>query len=300
MSKDQLNSAFGIKNHVVFTEGNGGLLKLVAHHDSGSSVELYLQGAHITSWKDPKGNELLFLSKNSFFKEGKAIRGGIPVIFPQFGPGELPQHGFARASSAWKVYSTKIDDHKNIYVELILSEYADSLKVWPHHFNLHFSFTLSQHSLSNQLMVINNNTENKPFSFTTALHTYYRVSHLHEASILGLKGVEYIDKVDQMKVKKEEAEEKKIAQETDYVYMNTPATLTLRDGKHGRLFVVEKHGFTDAVVWNPWEEKAKTMADFSKEEYLEMICVEAAVVKTPVILQRGEKWVGNVNVHVKH
>jgi len=298
--KDQLNSKFGIKNSVHFTEGHGGLLKVTLQHENGSTVECYLYGAHIVSWKDSTGKDLLFVSKNSFFAHGKPIRGGVPVIFPQFGPGELPQHGFARISTGWQVESTRLDDNKNVTVILSLTENDDSLKIWPHHFSLKFLVSLAPNALHNELTVDNTNKDDKDFTFTTGLHTYYHIGSIHDLTIRGLKGIRYIDKVDQMQVKEETADDKKITSENDAVYINAPDSVVIRDAKNGVTFNVQKKGFTDVVVWNPWIEKAKKIADFVPEEYVNMVCVEAAVVNTPIQLKPGAKWVGHLMSEVTH
>jgi len=302
---DQMNSKFGIKSVVHFTDGHGGLPKVLIQHESGSSVECYLYGAHITSWKDCRKQELLFVSNKSFYGHGKPIRGGIPVIFPQFGPnGPLPHHGFARTNT-WQVVSTKVDDHKNVIIELSLSQNEETLKLWPHHFTLKFGITLSDTICHNELTVENNNPD-QPFSFTTALHTYYRVN-IHKTSLHGLQNLEYIDKTDNMQVKKETAVDKEITAETDAVYVDAPEWFIIQDvvqenNKVERKdhIVIQKLGFKDVVVWNPWIEKAKKIPDFDEHEYLNMVCVEAAVVKNPIELKPGEKWNGHVIMSAIH
>ncbi len=69
---------------------------------SGDSVLVALQGAHVLSWV-AQGRERLFLSERNVWDGQAAIRGGVPVCFPQFNQrGDLPKHGFAR-NVAWQL-----------------------------------------------------------------------------------------------------------------------------------------------------------------------------------------------------
>jgi len=101
-------------------------------------------------------------------------------------------------------------------------------------------------------------------------------------------------------LKKKQPMIKKITSENDAVYINAPDSVVIRDAKNGVSFNVQKKGFTDIVVWNPWIEKAKKIADFVPEEYVNMVCVEAAVVNSPIQLKPGAKWVGHLMSEVTH
>jgi hypothetical protein len=69
----------------------------------GARAEIYPHGTHVTSWVPAGGSERLFLSPASEFRPGAPIRGGVPVVFPQFsGLGSLPKHGFVRLLS-WEM-----------------------------------------------------------------------------------------------------------------------------------------------------------------------------------------------------
>ena len=107
MNLEQLQQQFGIPNRVRFAEGRGGMTRVDLQHPSGARVEVYLHGAHVTSWQTARGREVLFVSRASHFQDGAPIRGGIPVIFPQFGAGPLPKHGLARIR-AWAVARTAL------------------------------------------------------------------------------------------------------------------------------------------------------------------------------------------------
>ena len=81
-----------VPGRVTFLEGNGGLPKIEIS-TSYSIAEIYLQGAHVTRFQKKGEEPLLFMSEASRFERGHPVRGGIPVIFPWFGP---RGPGFAR------------------------------------------------------------------------------------------------------------------------------------------------------------------------------------------------------------
>jgi len=145
---DSMNKHFGPS--ILVGKGNGDLTKVVLKHTAGSSAEIYLNGGHVTSFKNSKGEELIFMSTKAIFKEGKAIRGGIPVCWPQFGPGELPQHGFAR-SSLWKINvdETKVDPKSgSVVLSILLEDSEETKKVWPHCFSVKYNITLQEQKTS--------------------------------------------------------------------------------------------------------------------------------------------------------
>jgi glucose-6-phosphate 1-epimerase len=112
-------------------------------------------------------------SDKSIFEPGKAIRGGIPIVWPQFGPGPLPQHGFARVKP-WRV--GKKSTSGGLSVELHLSHDDDTLKIWPYKFNLTLTISLGEHSLSQELTV--DNQDDQTFEFTALFHTYFKVDSI--------------------------------------------------------------------------------------------------------------------------
>ncbi|CAG8783432.1 3294_t:CDS:2, partial [Racocetra persica] len=196
-------------------------------HSSGSSAEVYLFGATVTSWKCG-GKERLFLSKDSKLNGTKAIRGGIPLVFPQFAKASdpsaatanLPQHGIARIST-WKWSGTDADNEEEVTVRFKLtdSEVPENLhKEWPKKFEIIFIVTLTANTLKNTFQVTNNGTE--PFDFNALLHTYYSVPDISKASIKGLNDITYIDKVDNLARVLDVKDSITIDRETDRIYEN--------------------------------------------------------------------------------
>ncbi|KAJ1672633.1 hypothetical protein EV182_006800, partial [Spiromyces aspiralis] len=138
----------------------------------GVSVEVYLFGATVTSWK-VNGVEQLFLSKQAKLDGSKPIRGGIPLVFPQFGPGpHLPQHGFAR-TAYWQV-AYQIDRVDTAAVHFLLTDTEETrVSAWGYRFSLLYKVTVTQTTLSTIVEYMNCEAE-REFEFTALMHTYLR------------------------------------------------------------------------------------------------------------------------------
>ena len=187
-SPSELNAQSGIEGNVQFYAGDHGFTK-VQLRAGDSVVEAFLHGAHVTRYSKG-GYEALWMSTDVVLQENKAIRGGIPICWPQFGPGELPQHGFVRNSSDWTVDSTSHADGVTV-LTLQHTDTPKTLAAWPHKFCLKYTLTLSPSDFTTSLEVQNSGTT--PFSFTTALHTYFKLHHIDAARMLGFKGLTYLD-----------------------------------------------------------------------------------------------------------
>lgn len=266
-----------------------GLKKVQLRSSAGSSAEVFLHGAHVTSWKDNSGQEQIFVSKQAVFKPPKAIRGGVPVCFPQFGDmGPVKaQHGFARNSEFTLVNATTDS------VKLSLNPTKEQRQGnFPDH-ALFVKVTVGDNTLTEELEVINSTEAESPLKFTAALHTYFRISDISQTHVQGLSGLQYLDNMQNRQEGTDEAQVISIAGEIDRIYVKAPDHLKIVDKKGSKVISIHKTNFPDAVVWNPWVEKAKGMADFGDEEYKEMICVEAALATSgPVELAAGKSWVG--------
>lgn len=251
----------------------------------GSRVDVSLAGGHVTSWIPANGNDVLFLSRRAIVAPGSAIRGGVPVIFPQFADlGSLPKHGFAR-TAMWEVAEPESGD----VLTLHLRDDAQTRGIWPHRFLLSLGVFVDADRLRIALRV--QNEGDTAFDFTCALHTYLRVARIEHVSVDGLQGVRFRDKTaDGRNAEHDSA--LRITGPVDSVYEHAPDLVTVRDGGNSRAIEVHKSGFADIVVWNPWQEGASTLSDMEDEEYREMLCVEAAQVSKPVRLAPGERWEG--------
>ncbi|HVS31525.1 MAG TPA: D-hexose-6-phosphate mutarotase [Thermoanaerobaculia bacterium] len=233
-----------------------------------SEGEVYAYGAHVTRF-----NDVLFMSEKSHFTPGKAIRGGIPVIFPWFGAHgsdpARPAHGFARTME-WRVIAQA---GSSIALQLESNEATRAL--WPHEFRATVRVSVESR-LSVSLEV--ENTSEEAFVFEEALHTYLRVGDIRQVAVFGLEGASYIDKTDEMKEKQARPAPLTIDRETDSVFLDTEAACRVEDQSMRRSIIVEKSGSRSTIVWNPHAAKAKALSDFGDDEWERMICIEAANV----------------------
>ena len=285
---ESLNERFAIAGVLEFEAGPGGLIRVVV---GGRSAEghVYLHGAHVTHYRPASQRPLLFLSERSQFAPGKAIRGGVPVIFPWFGARaghpEAPDHGFARTRE-WAVDSVERTSDGSVAVTLALEADDATRSTWPHEFKVRHRVMFGER-LEMTLEV--ENRSGHPFDFEEALHTYVLVGDVGQVSIAGLGGVVYIDKTDDMRRKTLPAGLLRLKGATDRVFLGTRAPSTVTDPVLARRIVVEKTGSSTTVVWNPWHEKASTMADLGGEQWRSMLCVEAANAADDAIHLAGGK-----------
>lgn len=253
--------------------------------DSGvSSCKISTHGATVLSWK-VNGNERIFLSSlagEESPKQGKGIRGGIPVVFPNFGPWECgPQHGFARYKE-WKVESSTDRSAKFV----LLSD-DETEAMWQHKFELIYKVKVTDNKLLTTLSVKNLN-ESQPFDFTTLLHTYLRVPDVKKCEIAGLEQTGFVDSLTGERCEPANKKITGIHENVDRNYSNTPDEHVLSfDGVN---IEIRKSNLPDTVLWNPWIEKAKGMKDFGDEEYPEMVCIEAGKVMEREVLEAGKSW----------
>lgn len=280
---------------VELTTGVNELPMLRLSHRSGATAELYLHGAQVTSWVPAGQEEALFLSRQSLFEPGSATRGGIPVCFPQFsGLGPLPKHGFAR-TQLWDWQDDAAEGAGGAArARLTLRDNEATRQLWLNAFRAGLDVTLDADALTVRLNV--ENTGAGAFGFTAALHTYFRLADVRAARVTGLRGTRFRSALEGEHV--DEASELTVSGEVDRVYFDAPRELRLHDGRTGRSLRIGTEGFRDAVVWNPWAELAARLPDFGDDEYLQMLCIEAAQVGQPVELAGGETWSGAQRLEV--
>ena len=253
----------------------------------GASAVVSLYGAQVLSWIPAGGEEWLFLSERARFDRQSAVRGGIPVCFPQFsGLGDLPKHGFARTHT-WQVASQQTDDAYAM-VTLELSDDAQTRKLWPHAFKAEITLLIAEDRLDLELGV--ENTGEESISFTAALHTYLRVREVEESVLEGLYGHQYRDAAKGNAIAKDSGPTLQVNAELDRVYHDVERPLLLRDGK--RSLGINAEGFPDVVVWNPWEQESAKLSDMTPTAFRRMLCVEAAAARNQVTVTPGEEWWG--------
>lgn len=247
---------------------------VVAHH-----------GAHVLSWL-AGGRERLFLSPQSVMDGLAAIRGGIPVCFPQFNMrGDLPKHGFAR-QLPWQVHPPRLEADA-AHLVLSLADSEQTRHWWGQSFEALLLIALTPGALQVDLAV--RNTDTRPLNFTGALHSYFAVDDVAQARLLGLGGqAEWNAVTDQHGTA---AHELRFAGEFDRVYSAASAGYTLQDGPH-TLIIEQDPDWAHTVVWNPGADKCATLADMPPDGWQRMLCVEAAQVYAPITLAPGDFWQG--------
>lgn len=260
--------------------GSGGLERLVVETPR-AEAHVYLHGAQVTHFQPRTGRPVLFLSKKSGFvggMPGKAIRGGVPISFPWFaakaGDASAPSHGFARLV-AWELVDVRRDGEERVVARLRLVANDLTRRWFPHDFACTFTVTVGG-ELGLELAV--ENAGNGPMRFEQALHTYFAVGDVRRTLLLGLESKTYVDKVAGFARKPPAAAPLGIEGETDRIYLEAPPRITIEDPVGARSIRVENAGAANTVVWNPWIDKAKAMADLGDDEWAEMICVETANV----------------------
>ncbi|MEH6434585.1 D-hexose-6-phosphate mutarotase [Massilia sp. DD77] len=255
-------------DHTVF--GQLPAIRIASNDGAEAIVTLY--GAHLVSWKGADGRERMFCSTRSALDGNKAIRGGVPVIFPQFAErGTGMRHGFARVST-WR-----LEDSGEGWAVFGLNEgdLSDKLAAgWPHRFALSLRVGVQGNELTMALTV--RNTGEAPFPFAAALHTYHLVPELEDVRIDGVAAQTLV-----------------IEDKLDEVYQRIAGAITMSTGE--RVVKLEQEGFTDAVVWNPGAADAAALSDMEDEEYRRFVCIEPALLD-PHTLAPGQSWEGRYRI----
>lgn len=291
---------------------------ITINHSSGSYCEVSQYGATVLSFytaAEPTRNAL-FVSDKAALDGSKPIRGGIPLVFPVFGPAAgFPNHGFARTSTEWELKEINMhvgegEDPSSAQFSLEANDVTRAL--WPHAFELVLELKLYANKLTTALHV--HNKSDGEISFQALLHTYLSVDDVRDGGcqVEGLQGLEYHDKVTGTK-QIEQRSAVTFDKETDSVYANAPTEVVVRlrgaQGGADRVVTIAKNAFldqstqpveqkSDAVVWNPWTEKAKGMSDFGDDEYLRMVCVEPGRVSEFQQLAPGHVFTLQQTIHV--
>ncbi len=249
------------------------------------SGEVHDHGAQVTRWAPTGAEPVLYVSTAVVLQTGHAIRGGIPVCWPWFGPGRragmTPSHGFVR-TAAWELIERVDDTDAVTFVHRITSEVATSAH-FPHPYAVELR---SRFGATLEVSLTTTNTGTSEFDYEEALHAYLAVGDVREVKIVGLDGITFLDKV----TGSERIQEGTLVLdgEIDSVY-RTSGPVTLHDPVLGRRLEVSAEGTSDVVVWNPWQVKAREVEDIGDDDWQRFVCIEAGnVLENAVSLQAGE------------
>ncbi|MDF1826302.1 MAG: D-hexose-6-phosphate mutarotase [Verrucomicrobiales bacterium] len=264
--------------------GPGGIECHEINHESGAKLIVARHGGHAVSWKTADGEEQLFLSPTADYSPDKAIRGGVPVIFPQFSDhGPFGRHGFARKSE-WDVVPG--EDSFSLATSL------ESHEAWPHPFSLKLHFDLGSDCLTMSLTV--NNPGDAPFAFHAALHTYLRTNGLSETQVLGLESRDFLDEATG-EMKTGSASPITFGKEVDRAYFDAAKDSVLLKTGNKSLRIDSKE-FPDLVIWNPGPDHG--IGDLTCEGWRQFVCIESARVKTLLPLDPGQSWTAKQTITI--
>jgi len=261
----------------------------------GAAVGVLPHGAHVVSWTPAPGTrggpaERLFVSARSAYRPGAAVRGGVPVIFPQFAAqGPYVRHGFARTRPWAPVRAGRGADGAAEAV-FALADDAETRALWPFAFRCTFAVRAAAGWMELTLGV--ENPADVPLAFTAALHTYLRVGDVEAAVVRGLEGAAYRDQAAGGASSPAAGAALRVRGEVDRLYADAPGPLTVDDPALGRTTRVAHDGFPDVVVWNPGADLAAGLADLEPGGWRRMLCVEAAAAARPVVVPPSGRWEG--------
>lgn len=258
--------------------------------DDGCTATVTLHGAHVVSWTSAAGVEQLYLSPLTNFAAGQALRGGVPLVFPQFNTrGPLPRHGFARTANWTEVEARQPVGACSVTLALPATPATSSITaLWPHRFDCRLTVSLQQDSLSMELTVHNQGADS--FHFQAALHTYLAIGDIASVTLSGLDGSDYEDTTPAGRNAILRHSAPVAGDPTDRIYYNAPQQVQVQCQRgHMQL---QQRGFTDLVVWNPGDLESGFPPDLPRDGFKNFLCVEAAQIGQPVLLAPQQLWSG--------
>jgi glucose-6-phosphate 1-epimerase len=282
MDIDQLNIDYGIAGQLTFIKGNGGFPFILISNCSATAL-ISVYAAQVLSFQPiEECEDLLFLGSKSSYEEGKAIRGGIPVCWPWFGPDpkdlDRPDHGFVR-NGLWAVLTTTAITDSETKVTLRFQETIQSKSYWRQPFILDLEILVGN---TLTLKLVTRNIGDKALSITQALHAYLHVGDINQVQILGLEDSNYLDKLDDS-VQKHQSGAVTILEEVNRIYTGTQSEWIINDSSFNRQIRMTSSSNKTTVVWNPWEATTAKILDLEPDDYQHFICVETGNVDTDVV-----------------
>ncbi len=278
-----LTKKFAIEDQLSFSKGDNGFT-MIEINNQFASARISTYGGQILSFKPhDEAEDLLYLSEQAVYRDGEAIRGGTPVCWPWFGDDTsgfgLPSHGFAR-NQPWQIVETKALTDGSTSITLLLSDTDESRSVWPYQFDLYIDFVVGKKLTLNSTT---RNTGKKAFSFTQALHTYFKISDIENVYVTGLANKYYLDKLDEFNLKIQEGNIV-VDKEIDRIYQAAPYMVYLVDSGLNRKVAISSAGGHTTVVWNPWAENVVSIKDLGKNSYRQFICIETVNAANDIVV----------------
>ncbi|KAH9577451.1 Aldose 1-/Glucose-6-phosphate 1-epimerase [Trypanosoma melophagium] len=277
---------------------------VVAKHEDGSSITVHLQGAHITSWRNSAGEELLYTSPKAVYKEGVPIRGGVPLIFPQFSDsGPLPSHGFARvrrwrmceAQNGMASFALDVDVRDMSPSGADAKAEGSTTSASAGVVSLLYTITFNNDQLHLQMKVVNKSSASD-VEFTFAFHSYFAVDDVKKTLVNGVNMTPFIDTLSNDRKVRPAEPFWGFVGEVDRVYLNQRCAVMLLDTSKNRTTHISGLNLPDVVLWNPWVEKTKKMKDLPPDGYKKFVCVEHGAIGKKVKVPPSGEWQGSQNI----
>ncbi|SFP09544.1 glucose-6-phosphate 1-epimerase [Ectopseudomonas composti] len=258
---------------------------------AGSELLVAQQGAQILSYQQGEQPPLIWLSPQATYQRGQSVRGGVPLCWPWFGDlrrnpqavqahyhlEQAPAHGLVRALD-WELLGIDEEDDA-VTLRFAYDTRNQPLEGWPRDVGLTFVVRLAD-DLGMSLETHNRGME--PLTQSQALHSYFAVSDVHQVSVEGLQACRYIDTLQDWQELRQQ-DTLGFSAETDRIYFDTPARLSIVDPGWGRRIHLDARGSRSAVLWNPWIDKAKRLSQFPDDAWQNMLCIETANVLEDVV-----------------
>jgi glucose-6-phosphate 1-epimerase len=283
-------SRYVIDGELRFIKTEHGFIYAEINNASAHATVSTYSGQVLSYRPKDQQDDLLFVSDKAYYEDGKAIKGGIPVCWPWFGADPenkgRPAHGFVR-NRQWQVTGSESHADGSTKIIMRMTDNEATRALWPHPFRLEIEITVGD---SLKVELVTHNTGNDSITISQALHTYFRVGDIGKVSVLGLDGIQYLDKTNDSACVSQSGPVT-ISSEVDRIYTDVTGDLIIDDSSLGRKIVITSSGCSTAVVWNPWVEIATAMADLDDDDYLRMLCVETANAGPEVVkIAAGEAY----------
>lgn len=249
-----------------------GELPVIAINHPLFRAAVTLQGAQLIAWQPNGEAPAIWLSEKSAFSPGKAIRGGVPICWPWFGPAGEPAHGFAR-TLPWTL-SAHDENDQSVMLTFVLESSEQTKKLWPHDFTLFARLRIGERC---EIEL----EAHGDYTATAALHTYFAVGDINQTEVTGL-GNTFIDKVKNGETGTSEDGKQRYAQRVDRIYTQPEDCSLINDAANNRVIEVYHHYHQDVVTWNPGAELSCSMQDMANDGYKTMVCVETASINQPM------------------
>ncbi|MBH3340242.1 D-hexose-6-phosphate mutarotase [Pseudomonas mendocina] len=264
---------------------------------AGSELLVAQQGAQILGYQQGEQPPLIWLSPDAAYQRGQSVRGGVPLCWPWFGDlrrnpqavqahyqlEQAPAHGLVRTLD-WELLSIDEEDDA-VTLRFAYDTRNQPLEGWPRDVGLTFVVRVAQ-DLGMSLETHNRGTE--PLTLSQALHSYFAVSDVRQVSVEGLQSCRYIDTLqDWQELRQQDAP--LFDAETDRIYLDTAARLSIVDPGWRRRIHLDTRGSRSAVLWNPWIDKARRLSQFPDDAWQDMLCIETANVLEDVVQLKADE-----------